>query len=71
MNKDDETILETMREAMEEIQLAALAELMAEKEVHEGGMLAANELNHPSCDDWMRLYNKLAAARDLLKGRSA
>jgi hypothetical protein len=57
MTKDDETILAAIVEAMEEIEYA------------EGDMLTEHEGNHPRGSGWARVYDKLAAARDLLKGR--
>jgi hypothetical protein len=59
MTKDDTTILKAIEEAMREI------------EYSEGDMLTEHERNHPRGSGWARVYDKLAAARDLLRGRAA
>jgi hypothetical protein len=49
----------------------AIDEAMAEIEYHDGDMLTEHERNHPRGSGWARVYDRLASARDLLKGRSA
>jgi hypothetical protein len=49
--------------------LAAIGEALAEIEDCQD-MLLEYERSHPVGNDWARIYDKLAAVRDLLKGRA-
>jgi hypothetical protein len=51
--------------------LAVIEETMAEIEYDHADMLTEHERNHPRGSGWARVYDKLTAARDLLKGRAA
>ena len=51
--------------------LAAIEETMAEIEYGHADMLTEHERTHPRGSGWARVYDKLSAARDLLKGRAA
>ena len=51
--------------------LAAIVEAMELIEYHDGDMRTEHERNHPRGSGWARVYDKLAAARDLLKARAA
>jgi hypothetical protein len=51
--------------------LAAIEETMAEIEYWHADMLTEHERNRPRGSGWARAYDKLSAARDLLKGRAA
>jgi hypothetical protein len=51
--------------------LAAIALAMAEIEYGEGHMLTECERNNPRGTAWVRVYDRLAAARDFLKARAS
>ncbi len=50
--------------------LAAIEETMAEIEYWHADMLKEHERNHPRGSGWARVYDRLSAARNLLKGRA-
>ena len=49
----------------------AIEEAMAEIECCHGDMLTEEARGEQAASDWARVYDKLAAARDLLKGGAA
>lgn len=49
----------------------AIEETMAEIEYWHADLLTEHGRNHPRGSGWARVYDKLAAARALLKGRAA
>jgi hypothetical protein len=51
--------------------LAAIEETITEIEYWHADMLTEHEREHPRGSGWARVYDKLAAARDILKGRAA
>ncbi len=59
MTQDDKTLLE------------AIAGAMAEIEYCERDMLTEHARNDPRGSSWARVYDKMAAARDFLKGRAS
>jgi len=59
MTEDDKTLLEEIAKAMAEI------------EYIERDKLTEHERNQPRGSAWARVYDKLAAARDFLKGRAS
>ena len=51
--------------------LDAIDEAMAEIAYCHADRLAEDERNHPRGSGWARVYDKLAAARDLARGQAA
>jgi hypothetical protein len=56
---------------VEKILLSTIEEEMAETEHWHADMLTQHERNHPRGSGQARVYDKLAVARDLLKGSAA